>query len=180
VFENAVKKYRQKTQSEKKAGEGDNGGSNIPAKVRPSFVEKSSAQAQQSLEGLPGQVLEQTRVFHRHIQYLAQAEPEDNVISDLKLMLDDISRAQKLDERMKDEILQDDDARNTLSMLSFERALRELVDIAEGALSALAERNLLVARYNEQPQVNECKNPGGDASGSGTCHHETPHDSDAS
>jgi len=120
VFETAVKKYRQKTktQNEKKAGEGDDGGSNIPAKVRPSVIEKLSAQAQQSLENLPGQVLEQTRVFHRHIQYLVQAEPEGTVTPDLKRMLDDISRAQKLDERIKNEILQDEDARNVSGGLS--------------------------------------------------------------
>jgi len=121
AFENAVKKYRRqksKTQNEKKAGEWGNGESNIPAKVRPSVIEKSSGQAQQSLENLPGQVLEQTRVFHRHIQYLVQAEPEGTVTPDLKLMLDDISRAQKLDERMKVEILQDEDAKNVSVGLS--------------------------------------------------------------
>ena len=119
VFESAVKKYRReaKTQSKKKAEEESN--LDVPVNVQSSVVEQSSTRAQQSLESLPGQVLEQTRVFHRHIQYLAQAEYEGNVTADLKHMLDDISRAQKLEERMKDEILQDEDARNVSAGLNF-------------------------------------------------------------
>ena len=114
AFEDAVKKYRQKkkAQAEKKAQEGLVGGLNIPAKVRPSTLEESSARAQQSLESLPAQTLEQARVFHRHIQLFVQTESGGDPPPDLKLMLDDISRAQKLDERVKDEILQDEDARN--------------------------------------------------------------------
>ena len=114
VFESAVKKYRQeaKARSEKKPEEEENEELNIPPRVHPSAVEELSVRAQKSLENLPGQVLEQARVFHRHVQHLVQAEPEMVVGPDLKLMLDDISRTQKLDERIKDEILQDEDARN--------------------------------------------------------------------
>jgi len=85
---------------------------NISGRVRTSVVEESTARAQQSLENLPGHVLDQTRVFHRHIRRFIQSEPEGVVTPDLKLMLDDISRTHKLDDRMKDEILQDEDARN--------------------------------------------------------------------
>lgn len=120
AFEDAVKKYRQKkkAQTEKKEDEGLTGGLNIPAKVRPSALEESSTRAQRSLESLPIQTLEQARVFHRHIQYFVQTEPGAKVPPDLKIMLDDISRAQKLDERVKDEILQDEDARNVSEGLS--------------------------------------------------------------
>jgi len=77
---------------------------------------------------------------------------------------------------VKEEILQDEDARNTLSVLSFERALRELIDTAENTLSALAERDMISARYREQQQANGPGTPG--ASGSGTYHHETPQNPD--
>ena len=114
AFKDAVKKYRQKkkAQSEKKAEEWSVRGFDIPANVRPSTLEESSTRAQKGLESLPVQTLEQARVFHRHIQYFVQGEPGRDVPPDLKLMLDDISQAQKLDERVKDEILQDKDARN--------------------------------------------------------------------
>jgi hypothetical protein len=218
VFESAVKKYRReaKASSKKKPGEEDSEELSIPTRVHPSAVEELSTRAQKSLENLPGQVLEQARVFHRHVQHLVQAEPEGVVGPDVKLMLDDIGRAQKLDERIKDEILQDEDARNVSTGLYFTfysasitksaprrcpclvlkvspsleccilipeplpEALRELIDIAENTLSTLAERDLLVTRYREQQEVNESRNPGDEASGSGTYHHDTLHDSDVS
>lgn len=114
VFENAVKKYRQKA---KKEHEDDHKELNIPTRIRPSLVEESAARAQRTLEGLPGKVLEQTRVFHRYIQYLLQAHHGDVITTDLMLVLDDISRAQKLDDRMKEEILQDDEAKNVSTIL---------------------------------------------------------------
>ena len=114
VFENAVKKYRQKikNQSKKKAKEEAEKELEIPARVRPSGDEELSARAQQSLESLPGKVLEQAKVFHRYIHYLVHGEPEGIVSTDLMSMLDDISRARKLDEKVKEDILQDEDARN--------------------------------------------------------------------
>lgn len=216
VFENAVKKYRQmaKAQSEKKPEGDGNEEMDIPTKVHPSAVEELSVRAQKSLENLPGQVLEQARIFHRHVQHLVQAEPDMVVGPDLKLMLEDISRAQKLDERIKGEILQDGDARNVSAGLYFTfhsitesaprrclclplkvslsvewyilipeplpGALRELINTAENTLSTLAERDLLAARYREQQEVNERRNPEDKASGSGTCHHDILHDSDVS
>jgi len=81
---------------------------------------------------------------------------------------------------MKDEILQDEEARNTLHVLSFERALRELIKVAESTLSALAERDILAARHKEQQQVGVDEKAEGQASGSSTYHHDTVHDSDVS
>jgi len=121
VFQSVVKKYRQeaKARSEKRPEDEGNEELSVPTRVHPSVVEESSTRAQKSLENLPGQVLEHARVFHRHVQYLVQAEPEGVVGPDIKLMLNDISQAQKLDEKVKDEILQDEDARNVSTALYF-------------------------------------------------------------
>lgn len=121
VFENAVKKYRQrmKNQGKRKAKEEARKELRLPVRVHPSAAKESSARAQERLESLPGQVLEQAKVFHRYIHYLVQGEPEGMVFTDLKSMLDDISRARRLDEKMKDEILQDEDARNVSANLYF-------------------------------------------------------------
>lgn len=132
VFQGAVKKYRQqaKTRSEKKPEDEGNEELNIPIGVHPSVVEESSTRAQKSLENLPGQVLEQARVFHRHVQYLVQTESEGVIAPDIKLMLDDISQAQKLDEKVKDEILQDEDARNVSTALYFALHLASITESA--------------------------------------------------
>ena len=113
MFENAVKRYRReaKAQSEKKVQEEDRKELNIPDTIRPSTVEESSARAQRGLEALPGKVLERARVFQRYIQYLSHSEHGAIVTTDLKLMLDDISRAEKLDDKTKDEILHDEEAK---------------------------------------------------------------------
>ena len=114
VFENAVKKYRKnmKNQSKNKAKEEIHEEFKIPIGAQQSLVERQSTRARRDLEMLPGRVLDQARVFHRYIHYLVQAEPGGTVFPDLKLMLDDIGRGQKLDERMKVDILQDKEARN--------------------------------------------------------------------
>jgi potassium channel subfamily K, other eukaryote len=114
VFEHAVKSYRRdaKTNNEKNEQEEERKELNIPDVIRPSTVEDSSARAQRNLETLPGKVLERARVFHRYIQYLSHSEHGAVVTTDLKLMLDDISRAEKLDDKMKDEILQDEEAKH--------------------------------------------------------------------
>jgi potassium channel subfamily K len=123
VFESAVKKYRRRmrSQGKRKAKEEVGKELRIPVRVQPSVVKESSARAQERLESLPGKVLEQARIFHRYIHYLVQGEPEGIVFTDLTSMLDDISQARRLDEKMKDEILQDDDARN----VSTKSALRQ-------------------------------------------------------
>lgn len=183
VFENAVKKYRQKMkiQSKKKAKEEAEKELKIPVRVRPSVAEEVSARVQRSLEGLPGKVLERAKVFHRYIHHLVQGEPVGAVSTDLRSMLDDISRTRKLDEKIKDEILKDEDARNRLCVLIIERALRELIDIAENTQSAVAERDLMAVGVGpkEQQQAIECDISEVHDSGSGSCHHDTAHDSDA-
>ena len=119
VFENAVKKYRQRMKShgKRKAKEEARRELRIPVRVQPSSAKESSARVQERLESLPGQVLEQAKIFHRYIHYLVQGEPEGIIFTDLKSMLDDISRARRLDEKMKDEILKDEDARNVSTSL---------------------------------------------------------------
>jgi len=182
VFENAVKKYRQKmkNQSKNKVKEETAKVLTVPSRVRPSAAEELSARAQRSLESLPGKVLEQAKVFHQCIHYLVQGEPEGIVSTDLRSMLDDIGQTRKLDEKMKEEILQDEEARNRLCMLIIEKALRDLIDLAEDTKSALAERDLVAAGYKGQQQTTECENTEDHASGSGTFHRDTPHDSDSS
>lgn len=138
VFESAVKKYRQKSKAE--TVEGGREELKIPARVPPSVVEESSVRAQQSLENLPAQVLEQTKVFHRHIQHLAQAESQGAITSDLKRMLDDIGRAQKLDERIKEEILQDEDARNVSAGLCFSLHSAQVTESAARRCLCLVSR----------------------------------------
>lgn len=118
VFESAVKRYRQKTksQSEKKEREKEGKEINFHVTVQPSDVKESSSRAQRNLENLPAKVLGQTELFHRHIQFLVQSETGGIFTTNLESMLDDVDRAHKMDEKLRDEILQDEDARNVRTL----------------------------------------------------------------
>ncbi|KAI0945627.1 hypothetical protein AcW1_001803 [Taiwanofungus camphoratus] len=136
------------------------------ATVTSTRLKRSQEIAQRELEILPGEILRQARTFHDYIQYfmntigsdyedvnLPGEEGRRNVPAELKKLLDDILEVEGVGERVKREILQDDESKNTLFMLSIERALKRIIQSAERALAALAHRDALMAL--EQTQVQE-------------------------
>ncbi|KAI0316077.1 hypothetical protein OF83DRAFT_1173241 [Amylostereum chailletii] len=83
---------------------------------------------------------------------------EGKVPASLRLLLDEIAGGQAVEgeegmgERLKDEVWQDEHARNTLVVLSFEKGIRKMIDSAEGVLEALAERDRIA---REDGNLNE-------------------------
>ena len=59
-------------------------------------------------------------------------------------------------------------------------ALRELIDLAENTQSIIAERDLMAVGHKELQKPTECEIAEDQASGSGTCNHDTPQNSDVS
>ncbi|KAH9939855.1 hypothetical protein B0H21DRAFT_885240 [Amylocystis lapponica] len=122
--------------------------------------------ARRELEALPGKIIQHARTFHDYMQYFVDARgsrhPPDSagaetgmgmgtdVPGELRHLLDDIAEGEHIGERVKREILQDEDAKNTLFMLSIEHALRKMIQAAEQTLAALAERDALVALQEQQ------------------------------
>ncbi|OBZ77638.1 Outward-rectifier potassium channel TOK1 [Grifola frondosa] len=126
-------------------------------------VEESRGLAQRALETLPDEIISNAKVFHDYIQYfagevanklpdmeLADERRSADVPEELRKLLDDIAKMEGISERVKGEIFQDTDARNTLFMLNIERALKRMVTSAERALAALADRDALIAMNEEQ------------------------------
>jgi potassium channel subfamily K len=159
AFQKAVKTYRQRSKQQDPLFSAHSSPAPQPSSTTnsASTVRASNERAQKHLEALPVQILRHAKAFYRHVQYFVHhsasgteyregKENEPTMPIDLKVMLDEIAHAQHLEERVKNELLQDEEARNTLFMLSFEKALREMVDIAEHSLSAMAERDRLQAR----------------------------------
>ncbi|EMD34661.1 hypothetical protein CERSUDRAFT_116841 [Gelatoporia subvermispora B] len=115
--------------------------------------------ARRELEALPTEIIRQARAFHDSIQYFIGAGTDEdtgdpvltsqegtiNVPEELRKLLDEIATTENIGDRVKKEILQDDDARKTLFMLNIERALRNMIRSAERALAALADRDALIA-----------------------------------
>ncbi|KAI0360452.1 hypothetical protein OH77DRAFT_1555853 [Trametes cingulata] len=137
-------------------------------------LKQSQEIAQHILEALPGEIVRGARTFQEYMQFFVSgavdgANPFDDrgsedpngmptVPPDMKKLLDELAEMEHINERVKSEILQDEDARKTLFMLSLERSLKKLVASAEKALSALADRDALAtlaAAQSSSPQEAE-------------------------
>ncbi|KAI0336716.1 hypothetical protein GY45DRAFT_1315333 [Cubamyces sp. BRFM 1775] len=117
--------------------------------------------AQRALEALPGEIVRGARLFQEYMQYFVSGSAEGSnpledgdgedangvpkVPPDMKKLLDELAEMEHINERVKIEILEDEDARKTLFMLSLERSLKKMVTSAEKALSALADRDALAS-----------------------------------
>ncbi|CDO70185.1 hypothetical protein BN946_scf184774.g13 [Trametes cinnabarina] len=119
--------------------------------------------AQRTLEALPGEIVRGAHTFQEYMQYfvssasdIAYDENEEDadgvakVPPDMRKLLDELADMEHINERVKSEILQDEDARKTLFMLSLERSLKKMVTSAESALAALAQRDALAAMASAQ------------------------------
>ncbi len=102
-------------------------------------TEAASVAAQRELERLPNQILQQARVFHSHMQYLANnadtnwedtrnsesaaatANGGKNAASrtpaELRALLDEIANLDEIGERTKRDIMEDDETRNVSNTL---------------------------------------------------------------
>ncbi|KAJ3544488.1 hypothetical protein NM688_g5739 [Phlebia brevispora] len=158
-FDNAVKKYR------KRETEITN---QLASQIKPhpqrmhsdssidAAIQAAQVSVQRELESLPNQVIHHTRTFFDHMRYFVNKsgqslaimegtpEPKNRIPVELKDLLDEIAQLADIGERAKRELLEDTYSRNTLLMLSMERTLRTLINSAERALAALAERDDLL------------------------------------
>ncbi|TCD59999.1 hypothetical protein EIP91_010926 [Steccherinum ochraceum] len=138
--------------------------------ISPETVLAVKEMAQRDLEELPGEIVRQARTFHQHMQFYVkqghgigvgedgQKEDDDHkakVPQDLRDLLDEIAKIEGISGRGKREILQDDDARSTLFMLSIERTLRHMINAAEKSMAALAERDALIALQHRRDRRQE-------------------------
>jgi len=113
----------------------------------------SQKRVQDHLEELPYQILRHARTFQDHVHYFVggpQGTKDEDLPAGLKKLMNDILGSQRLAEKIRSEILEDPDARNTLFTLSIEKALRKMVEVAEQALDVLEERDKLAALHEQQ------------------------------
>ncbi|KAI0689179.1 hypothetical protein BC835DRAFT_1370125 [Cytidiella melzeri] len=166
AFDNAVKKFRQRENHDTEA---------IAARSRPQIpkqhsdgslanaAEAASETAQQELERLPDEILKQARIFHSHMQYFANntdtnweeaqnstSGKKSRTPSELRALLNQVAQFEDIGERTKRDILEDEDTRHTLLMLSIETNLRRLINAAQSSLGAIAERDSLVALQRQR------------------------------
>lgn len=82
-------------------------------------LEAAEDRAHKELEALPHQIIRQARTFHDYMHFFAKGGGHDdedpdpnNVPRALRQLLDDIVTSEDVDERVKQEILADDDAKH--------------------------------------------------------------------
>ncbi|KAL0957982.1 hypothetical protein HGRIS_000159 [Hohenbuehelia grisea] len=130
---------------------------------QPADAQEAETRTQAQLEALPHRILEHARSFHEHVQYFVgghhHAQGGSAVPAGVRKLMDDIAGAEKLGERIKEEVLQDEDARQTLFTLSIEEALRNMIKVSEEALAALKARDEAAAGQpwlnRSQPAIEE-------------------------
>ncbi|CAK5272536.1 unnamed protein product [Mycena citricolor] len=153
VFQRAVKRYHERARTlADKARRGVKAGIRRPGLSEHISSEELHQRAQVQLEALPHKILNEAKTFHEHVSYFVGLGPNgkpgvdvgDELPPGLQKLMDEITGAEKLGERVKREILQDEDARHTLFTLSIEQALRKMINSAEAAIQALDEREQLL------------------------------------
>ncbi|KAI0790498.1 hypothetical protein C8Q75DRAFT_806406 [Abortiporus biennis] len=175
LFDNAVKKYRQRESEETNriahqrlyslapSHQGSRTSHTPLEEVSPAAVVAARDTAQDALESLPAEIIKQARTFQEHLRFyvnqgnighevlIARGDKKNRVPKELKNLLRDIAKLEGISDRARKEILQDEESRKTLFMLSIERTVRQMINSAEKSLAALAERdNLVNAQHRQQ------------------------------
>ncbi|KAI1797989.1 hypothetical protein LXA43DRAFT_1105991 [Ganoderma leucocontextum] len=160
VFDKAVKNYRRNNKQildVKHPLSALNRNPGHPTKPNAVRLREAQEQTQRALELLPCDIVRNAKTFRDYMSFFVSGSPGEiegiaeagldigrpKVPPDMKKLLNELGVIEGISERLKSEILQDDDARKTLFMLGLERNLKKLVGSAEKALLALTERDAL-------------------------------------
>ncbi|KAG8923479.1 hypothetical protein FRC01_012708 [Tulasnella sp. 417] len=136
------------------------------AKCPSDLAQKILDSTRRHLDPIPLNVITHAKTFHDHVRYFANHpqyphEPPPTSLTDL---LDEIAESEKMDERMKQELLGDEEARKALFFMSYERAFRKLIDTAERAVEVIAvkdfewERLVDMLKEHEGISIDSTKN----------------------
>jgi hypothetical protein len=130
--------------------------------------EDANREALEFLETLPAKIIEMSQEFHDGIQFFMASSSGRNKAEmppGLDRLLDEIAVAAKprttsveqnkktasrrMGKRVRDEVMQDHEARQKLFTVSVETALRRIIDAAEEALDAQAVRDYVVRQRTD-------------------------------
>ncbi|KAG8854211.1 hypothetical protein FRB96_007767 [Tulasnella sp. 330] len=104
------------------------------------------------LDSIPLDVIRHAKSFHEHVRYFAHhpngstsgqpgALGKEAPPREFHELLEEIAESERMDERMKKEMLSDDDARRALFFMSYDRAFKKLIDTAENAVKLIARKD---------------------------------------
>ncbi|EJT99411.1 voltage-gated potassium channel [Dacryopinax primogenitus] len=111
-----------------------------PLAVRYDSVSKAIDKSQKELEALPAELLRQAKTLHDHLNFLSKPPHGVAMPPTMQKLVDDVVQSEHLDVRMKRTLMEDEEARRTLFMMSYEKSLNDLIHSAEKAVELLAKR----------------------------------------
>ncbi|KAK7059765.1 tandem pore domain k+ channel [Favolaschia claudopus] len=159
IFDRVVDRYRQRAQAVAvRRGKSRIASSQqqplSPEKSSEDAIQEAHSRTQTQLEALPQRILSDARTFTEHLSYFVgsgrkvEVDSGEELPPGLQQLMKDVLGGEKLGERFKREILQDEDARQTLFALSIEHALQKIIESAQDALHALQERERLLQHHS--------------------------------
>ncbi|KAF7964357.1 hypothetical protein HWV62_9589, partial [Athelia sp. TMB] len=169
AFDKAVKRYRVKLQINRETKDAEKTtvvprtraetGITLPELSEDISIQQnhSNVSAQETLEALPSQILEQARTLRKYVRAFAadddasEGEETKEVTQGLRKLLDEIAGAVGVGRVSKAEIMQDVDARHTLFRLSLEKSLHKIIDGAEEAMEAIRRRDAALSQKERKP-----------------------------
>lgn len=119
---------------------------------RPGLVRKMSVQERRDvleetkaeLVELPQRIIGQARALHSNLQYvLTHSHSQEKPPPALQRALDEMLEDEAMNDALKKDIFQDEDARRTLYMMSFERSLKQMVESADKVSKLMENREML-------------------------------------
>jgi len=138
------------------------GPSYSPAVQPARTLAEAESRLRSRMEPLPAMILKEVLRLRDHTRYFLVSNGHGDALGlaldtrgkdilnqhaapeDLKHLLDEIAQEEGFEERLKQEMWDDQHARNTLFLLSLEKGARKMVEAAELALETLAERDQLL------------------------------------
>lgn len=156
VFDKAVKKYRKANKQlldvrhPLSAFHKEHGVFRSPTKPNAQRLREAREQTQHALELLPGDIIRNAKTFRDYIDFFVSGAPGEiegmaegggvdigipKVPRDMKKLLDELAEIEDIGERLKSEILQDDDARKVRGLVR--RRLSSFADVLPQTLFML-------------------------------------------
>jgi len=139
-----------------------------PAVQPPQTLAEAESRLRSRVEPLPALILNEVLKLRDHTRYFLISNGHSDALGlpletrgkdildqsavpeELKQLLDEIAQEEGFEERLKQEVWDDQHARATLFLLSLEKGARKMVEAADLALQTLTERDQLLATVTEE------------------------------
>jgi hypothetical protein len=142
LFDKAIRSYQNKTHTKKQTSHPDTPTYDKDTMTVPE-LRIALHETRVQLAEIPPKIIAQAKVFHAHLQYVLTHNNKEKPPPGLWRALDELMDEEAMNDDLRREVLHDGEARRALFMMSFERALKRMVENAERVSKLIEERDAL-------------------------------------